>query len=136
MKHSIREIYSVSSARGSFLATANYVNAHNITIDKSKIAQAQLDGTAYAMPTPYKTNIGRGVKVYDVAEDGAERIIKIFLFGERTWFDTEAERDEYRREYHEHKNNLINEHKERARLIAELEKLSLAQLSALVQQIG
>ena len=84
MKHTANELYNIN---GKGYYTEAYITANNITIAKN--FRYKKEGEAYPCIT---TGVDAGTKrVHDV--DG---IIIIYTYGEKTWFDTEAERDEYR----------------------------------------
>ena len=78
----------------------------------------------------HKTHSGDAVKVYDV--DG---IKTIYMFGEKTWFDTQEELNEYRAQYHAEQELKEERRKVQNEIIAELNKMSTEQLKAVLEDI-
>ena len=79
---------------------------------------------------PYKTHSGDAVKVYDV--DG---IKIIYMFGEKTWFDTQEELNEYRARYHAEQELKEERRRVQNAIIAELNKMSTEQLREVLKDI-
>ena len=110
MKHSITELYK---AQGS---------SKLLTKEAAEVVKARVP----VRKALYHTHAKAEVTVYDV--NGS---ITIYMFGEKTWFDTQEELDEYRAQYQAE----MNAQKERKRimdaLIAELDKMPTEDLHTL-----
>lgn len=86
MKHSINEIFSIHNAENNktVLATRRYVETNNIfVITRYCEKEGHL---IWARPLSYHTNNGKPLKVLDL-----EAVRLVWLYGEKTWFDTEEE---------------------------------------------
>ena len=120
MKHSIEELYTIKGQRGIYSEDYLYDNF----ILTAENCLVQREGEACRLM--YRTNAGtlnvrtaNGIKV-------------VYTIGEKTWYDTQVERDEAR------KMN-AKKHEENARRRAameKLDKLSTAQLEKLVMKLG
>lgn len=120
MKHSMNELYTIKGQRG--LYTEDYLNAYGVYT--AETYSAWTDGKAY--PLDYRPNAGtlnvhtaKGMKI-------------VYTIGEKTWYDTETER-QHVRETMAHKREVIAHRKE---LLAKLDKLSTANLEKLVAKLG
>lgn len=91
MKHSIQELYKIMSAKAPILATASFIEAYGIPTTTAEVAQARLNGKRYALKATHQQSNKGYAKVYT-----ANSIDLIWLYGEKTWFDTKEERDVYR----------------------------------------
>lgn len=79
----------------------------------------------------YKSHPTDAVMVYDV--DGMKTI---YMFGEKTWFDTQEELNEHRAKYQEEQNIKRERNKLKNAIIAELDKMSIEQLKAMLENMG
>ena len=105
MMHSISEIYTLYNCENKIrYATAEYVEANKIFVpDDFRVRQRMIAaGIRCARTTNSHMNNNKPVKILD-----ANGIKEIYLFGEKTWFDTAEElaahREEYQRECAEQK---------------------------------
>lgn len=84
MRHHINELYQINGRNG--LYTLEFLTANNIKMG----SRETLLQVGYATHALYL--VGRDmVKVYDIAG-----IKNIYMYGEKTWFDSKVERDAYR----------------------------------------
>ena len=86
MQHSINEIFSIHNAKNnkSVLATRRYIETNGVfVITKRREIGEHL---VWASPLSYHVNCGKPLKVLDL-----EDIKLVWLYGEKTWFDTEEE---------------------------------------------
>ena len=86
MKHSINEIFSIHNAKGDkkVLVTRRYVETNGVfVVTRRRESEGHL---VWARPLSYHTNNGKPLKVLDL-----EGIKLVWLYGEKTWFDTEEE---------------------------------------------
>ena len=91
MKHSINEIFSIHNAENNktVLATRRYVETNNVFVaTKSRDKEGHL---VWARPLSYHINGGKPLKVLDL-----EAVKLVWLYGEKTWFDTEEELSAHR----------------------------------------
>lgn len=115
MKHSITELRRKKSAPISKIFMVGYLDEKDSTTQK--ISSKTCD---------YKKNNG-SFKYIDV--DGTEKIA--WQMGEKTWFDTQEERDQARIEY----NKEYESKKYRTQLLERLKELSTEELEKLVKSI-
>ena len=93
MKHTAQELYKINGAK---LYTMDYIITNNIP--KATVSRAY--------------SLGTNKDVINIHT--ANGVIKGYAYGEKTWFDTQEERDEYRaesnkaREEQTKRNKLIN----------------------------
>ena len=83
MKHSIEEVYCINGKSGTY--TAAYLVANNIPVGKHHTLLQE----GYARKCSYKV-----APTFYLTEVGGKR--KVFMYGEKTWFDTEEELAAYR----------------------------------------
>lgn len=83
MKHSIEEVYYISGRNGTY--TAAYLAANNIPICSRHTFLQE----GYAHKCSYKV-----APTFYLTEVCGKR--KVFMYGEKTWFDTEEELAAYR----------------------------------------
>jgi hypothetical protein len=120
MKHSITELYTIKGQRG--LYSEDYLNAYGVYT--AETYSAWTEGKAY--PVGYRVNNGT-LNVHT-----AEGVKVVYTIGEKTWYDTEAER-QHVREAMARKREVMAHRKE---LLAKLDKLSTANLEKLVAKLG
>ena len=84
MKHNIEELYHINGRKG--LYTLEFLTANNIEIGRHHT----LFQEGYAMHASHI--VGRDVvRVCDATETK-----EVYMYGEKTWFDSKVERDAYR----------------------------------------
>lgn len=71
------------------------------------------------------------VTVYDV--DG---IKTIYMFGEKTWFDTQEELNAHRTTYQKEQEILMERNRIKKTIIAKLDGMTIEQLQAILENIG
>lgn len=113
MKHSVRELYRVEGS--------NKV----ITKEAAELI-ANVKKVHPAISIMHKTD---EVKIIDV--DGVK---SIYMFGEKTWFDTQEELNEHREEYHKEQNALKERRRILNAIIGELDALSTEELQAVLDK--
>ena len=119
MKHSIEELYTIKGQQGVY--SEDYLDEYFVIVARGYFKQKE--GEAY--PISNRSNAGtlnvhtaHGVKV-------------VYTIGEKTWYDTEEERDAVRAQNQKKKN----ENARRREALAKLEKLSTANLEKLVTKL-
>lgn len=83
MKHSIEEVYRINGQNGTY--TAAYLVANNIPMGN----RFTIGEEGYAFKCDCKV-----APTFYLTEVGGKR--KVFMYGEKTWFDTEEELAAYR----------------------------------------
>ena len=78
MKHSIEEVYSINDKTGTY--TAAYLAVNGIQIGSHHTLMQE----GYARKCSYKVT-----PTFYLTDVGGKR--KVFMYGEKTWFDTEEE---------------------------------------------
>lgn len=121
MKHNISELYRIEGQQGTY--SEDYLDKYFVkTAPKAYNAK---QGEACRLM--YKTNKNGMLNVHT-----ANGVKVVYMIGEKTWFDTEEERDNAR---------IANKHQQevnahRRELMAKLDKLSTANLEKLVAKLG
>lgn len=132
MKHSITELYKVHNAGRTFLATEEFVKNFNIPTTKAEIAQARTNNLPYALRALYHISSSDPVKVF--CHPCIARTI--YMFGEKTWFDGQDERDHYRRAYFDEKRALERRNKAKNQLMHYINTLTTEQIENLIEELG
>lgn len=134
MMHSISEIYTLYNCENKIrYATAEYVEANKISApDDYRMYRKMLAaGIRCTHPTNSHMNNNKPVKILDV-----NGIKEIYLFGEKTWFDTAEElaahREEYQRECAEQKAK----NKVKKEIISILDGMELQDLEILLAKLS
>ena len=86
MQHNISEIFSVYSTKSKkvVLATRRYVETNGIFV--VRFSREIGEHLIWARPLNYHVNSGKPLKALDL-----EGVKLVWLYGEKTWFDTEEE---------------------------------------------
>jgi len=127
MKHSIEEIYIVHSnvSGANVMVTEQYVIANNIPTPKYRERSQHL---VYARPLLSHLNHNKPIAVRDV--DDVTKLI--YLFGEKSWFDSQEELDAYRVEYQRERALSIAKNKLKKAIGEKLDDLSIEELEAML----
>lgn len=127
MKHSIQEIYIVHSnvSGANIMVTEQYVVANGIPTPKYRERSKHL---VYAHPLSSHLNHNKPIAVRDV--DDATKLI--YLFGEKSWFDSQEELDAYRAEYQRERALSIAKNKLKKAIGEKLDDLSIEELEAML----
>lgn len=127
MKHSISEIYIVHSniSGANLMVTEQYVMANNIPTPDYRDRTKHL---IYARPMLSHLNNNKPIAVRDLGDE----VKLIYLFGEKSWFDSQEELDAYRVEYQREREESIARNKVKKAVIEKLEGMSKAELEALL----
>lgn len=121
MKHNISELYRIEGQQGTY--SADYLFAHNIRVPKNY--RDMTDGDAWHLISKQGTNGKLTVHT-------AYGIRVVYMFGEKTFFDTYEEVLQAKAEY----QKLRAEQARRRIALEKLEKLSTANLEKLVEKLG
>lgn len=131
MKHSIRELYHVCHGSNCFLATPEYIKVFNIPTDRKAIDAARDLGAPYAFCAYYQQHKSDAVPVHHPYTLGT-----IYMFGEKTWFDTQGELNDYRTKYHEQRQLNVERNKAKAQLMQYIENhMTTEQILDLLQSL-
>lgn len=131
MKHSFRELYTLHNHKGTVrYATEAYINANNIPVDDFSHESLRNKGVLCAHYALYATSHIKPIKVLDT--DGVKLI---YLFGEKTWFDTEEERDAYREQARIEREKEIERNKVKKAIIEKLDRMSKADLEKILENL-
>lgn len=86
MQHDINEIFSIYSTKSKkvVLATRRYVETNGIFV--TRFSREVGDHLIWARPLGSRINNGKPLKALDL-----EGVKLVWLYGEKTWFDTEEE---------------------------------------------
>jgi hypothetical protein len=132
MKHSIEELYSLRNSDNRSLMTEEYCKANGIIIatDRAVWRACQKSGATYAMHAHSHQNNNKPVKVLDV-----NGIKLIYMFGEKTYFDTQEELDSYREVFHAEQAKEREINKLKKELLAKVEGMSAEELKKIIEKI-
>lgn len=132
MKHSIEELYSLRNSDNRSLITEEYCKANGIIIatDRAVWKACQKSGEIYAMHAHSHQNNNKPVKVLDV-----NGIKLIYLFGEKTYFDTQEELDSHRKAFQEQQAKEREINKLKKELLAKVEGMSAEELKKIIEKI-
>ena len=127
MKHSIKEIYIVHSnlSGTNLMVTEQHVMANNIPTPNHRDRAKHL---VYARPLLSHLNHNKPIAVRDV--DDVTKLI--YLFGEKSWFDSQEELDAYRAEYQRERALSIAKNKLKKAIGEKLDDLSIKELEAML----
>jgi hypothetical protein len=129
MMHSFRELYTLYNHPSKVrYATAAFLKANNIPIDDACDISLRNKGKVCADYASYTVSHIKGVKVLDVTG-----IKLVYMYGEKTWFDDETERDEYRAKMMIERALEAERNKVKNAVIAKLDKMSKADLEKLLE---
>lgn len=120
MKHSITELYTIKGLKGIY--SEDYLDYHFVKVAPKYTTQQE--GEAY--PLSYRTNAGT-LNVHT-----ATGIKVVYTIGEKTWYDTEEERQQARKANEDKRA----EQARRRMAMEKLDKLSTKQLEKLVEKLG
>ena len=122
MKHSIKELYKIN---GKGIYSWDYIEANNIPKAKSCSGEDGYREQLYV-------NSNKGILKVTTTEG----IKIVYLYGEKTWFDSEEERDAYRVERAAEREHLIKRNKVlkiiNEKIATHLDTLTTEQLEALL----
>lgn len=131
MKHNINELYRVYNTvnNKSRLVTLEYVQANNIAIPSHRDRDNHL---VYATTESYHTNNNKPLRVLDVNDT----IKLVYLFGEKTYFDSQEELDAYREEYKREQTLSIERNKVKKEILAKLDNMSTSELIKILEGLN
>lgn len=133
MKHSITELYTLYNVNtNTKIATREYCEANDIPCYErtSKICEERQ--TSYARPcVSHINNNNKGLNVLNV--DGKK---KIYLFGEKTWFDTLEELEKYREQYQHERAQQALRNSVKKEIITILDGMELQDLEILLAKLS
>ena len=132
MKHSIEELYSLRNGNHRSLMTKEYCKANGIIIATNREVwkACQKSGVIYAMHAHSHNNNNKPVKVLDV-----NGIKLIYLFGEKTYFDTQEELDSHRKVFQEQQAKEREINRLKKELLAKVEGMSAEELKKIIEKI-
>ena len=120
MKHDINELYNIEGQRGIY--SEDYLDKYFVKVaPKRRLAE---EGEACRVM--YRVNNGS----FNVHTANGVKVV--YAIGEKTWFDTEEERDAERKANAEKRA----EQARRRKAMEKLDKLSTKQLEKLVEKLG
>lgn len=133
MKHSITELYTLYNVDTiTKIATREYCEANNIPCCEKTPKTYEERQAGYAKPCiSHVNNNSKGLNVLNV--DGKK---KIYLFGEKTWFDTPEELEEYREQYQRERVQQALRNSVKKEIIAILDGMELQDLEILLAKLS
>lgn len=134
MQHNINEIYKIHNREENIpqYVTEDYLCNNGIPYGAGFDIRLYVNnGIMCAKPMGYKVAPNGMFKVQDV--DG---IKTLYMFGEKTWFDTEEERNEYRAQYHAKRDSQIAYNKVKKQIMTRLDEMSIEELEYILEYIS
>ena len=134
MKHDIKELYTIyNGTEINIYATEAYIKAKDIPcFSSSKAIDMKFQGKIAARPC--RSIVNRGKKPVNVLDANGKK--QIFLFGEKTWFDTAEELEEYRNQYHAERNKALEKNKIKKEIISILDGMEKQDLEILLAKLS
>ena len=133
MKHEIKELFKVHNIGDGQIniATKDFLEKNSIVIAEGRYAQMyDKHGEIYATSLISRANSGKPLKVHS-----ANGIKLIYLFGEKTWFDTQEELNKYREDFQK-EQAFIHEHNKLKKAINEkLNEMTIEELKQILEQM-
>ena len=124
MKHHINELMRIHNAKTmNTYATVEYCKAMGIPMRGT-------NRETYCRPATCHINPGKPVNVLDV-----NGVKVIYLFGEKTWFDTEEELIAYRTAYNEQRARVKEHNDLKRQLLDKIEMMTIEEMRVLVAQL-
>lgn len=120
MKHHINELYHINNAGYYTLA---YIEAQGLTVRKGHRDPSPVYYVLHAM--------GDSKTIQDV--DGKRTI---YLYGEKTWFDTREERDAYRVERNKEREESLKRNKMLKEIMKHYEAMTTEELAEELRRMG
>lgn len=114
MKHNITELYRAQGSTKLLTKEASEIVRKQRCVYKALHYQHNKDA----------------VEVYDV-----DSIKIIYMFGEKTWFDTQEELNEYKAAYYKEQELIKERNRIKKEIIAELDKMSIEQLKIILEDM-
>ncbi len=130
MMHELSEIYVIYNSvnRKEARATKAYVEAYAIPVPNFRDRNKHL---VYARPMSSHVNANKPLTVRDIDD----KIKLIYLFGEKTWFDSQEELDAYRAEYHKERNAMIAKNKLIKAVTEKLQEMSAEEIAKILETL-
>lgn len=130
MMHEINEIYVVYNSVNKKTAnvTRAYVEAYAIPVPNFRDRDKHL---VYARPMSSHINANKPLSVRDIDD----KIKLIYLFGEKTWFDSQEELDAYRAEYHKERSAMIAKNKLIKAVTEKLQAMSAEEIAKILETL-
>jgi hypothetical protein len=134
MKHNVKELYTIYNNTGTNIyATEAYLKEKNIPcFSASKAIDIKYQGKVVARSC--RSIVNRGKKPVNVLDANGKK--QIFLFGEKTWFDTAEELEEYRNQYHAERNEALEKNKIKKEIISILDGMERQDLEILLTKLS
>ena len=133
MKHEIKELFKVHNIGGGQIniATKDFLEKNTIIIAEGRYSQMyERQSETYATSLISRTNNGKPFKV-----QSANGIKLVYPFGEKTWFDTQEELNEYRESFQK-EQALLHEHNKLKKAINEkLNKMTIEELKQMLEKM-
>jgi hypothetical protein len=132
MKHNINELYTLENVTtAKKIATLEYCKANAIPVVSWKLAQVcRRDNIPCAIPCSHYVSNGKPLRVLD--ENGSKFV---YMFGEKTYFDTQEELDSHRKAFQEQQAKEREINKLKKELLAKVEGMSAEELKKIIEKI-
>ena len=135
MKHDISEVmYIWNSTLGNHYATVDYCKAHNIPMPIDREARRMFGKSEAIFATPAIRHNGNSkndtIHFLDVHGNKTT-----YLFGSYTWFDSQEELDEYRKEYHKKEEEQKARNKLKKAIAEKLDQMNLEDIEKILKNL-
>ena len=132
MKHEINEVMYIWNTTGNHYATVEYCKANNIPMPttREECRAFRKSEEMYATPARSHNSVTGPVSFLDV---NGKKIA--YLFGSYTWFDTQEEIDEYRKEWRKKEEEKMARNKLKKAIAEKLDQMSLEEIEKILKNL-
>ena len=135
MKHEITEVMYIWNANlSNHYATVEYCKANNIPMPEDRTACRMFRKSQAIFATPARSHNGnsKGDKIHFLDVNGKKTA---YLFGGYTWFDTQEELNEYRKEWHKREEEKMARNKLKKAIAEKLDQMSLEEVEKILKSL-
>lgn len=135
MKHDINEVMKLWNTNTvNTYATVDYCKAHNIPmpIDRQARRLFRENKVFFATPAISHNGNSKNDTIHFLDMNGKKTA---YLFGSYTWFDSQEELDEYRKEYHKKEEEQKARNKLKKAIAEKLDQMSLEDIEKIFKNL-
>ena len=134
MKHEITEVMYIWNANlGNHYATVEYCKANNIPMPVDNEARRMFRKSQSIFATPARSHNGNKDNKINFLDVNGKKTA--YLFGSYTWFDTQKELDEYRKEWHKREEEKMVRNKLKKAIAEKLDQMSLEEVEKILKSL-
>lgn len=134
MKHEITEVMYIWNANlGNHYATVEYCKANNIPMPVDNEARRMFRKSQSIFATPARSHNGNKDNKINFLDVNGKKTA--YLFGSYTWFDTQEELNEYRKEWHKREEEKMARNKLKKAIAEKLDQMSLEEVEKILKSL-